>query len=290
MARRRNKDLDIATGVAQLVALLILGAMFAPPVRQALLGLGTIFVGLIILAGLVGLAALVLRRARRPNVAQNCTVSPQVMMPPSSPPANEANPPRSTADLARQLRNIDWFQFEKIVGLTFRKLGYSVTTRGGANPDGGIDLIIEKDGQRTAIQCKHWKTWKVGASDVRELVGAITHAEIQKGIIVTIRGYTREAKQLAEEDGIEIVNELGLTRMLEATDARFDSEMLAILKNTQKFCPKCGAEMELRTATKGRNPGEQFWGCSNYPKRRCRGSLPYHPSDRGVGLSSSSQP
>ena len=35
-----------------------------------------------------------------------------------------------------------------------------------------------------------------------------------------------------------------------------------------RLCPKCGAEMVLRTARRGSNAGNQFWGCSNYP--RCR--------------------
>jgi len=30
-------------------------------------------------------------------------------------------------------------------------------------------------------------------------------------------------------------------------------------------CPKCGAGMVLRTAKKGPNTGNQFWGCSTYP-------------------------
>jgi hypothetical protein len=34
-------------------------------------------------------------------------------------------------------------------------------------------------------------------------------------------------------------------------------------------CPKCGSEMVLRTARRGPNKGETFWGCSNYPG--CRG-------------------
>jgi hypothetical protein len=34
-------------------------------------------------------------------------------------------------------------------------------------------------------------------------------------------------------------------------------------------CPKCGAPMLLRTAQRGANAGNQFWGCSHYP--RCRG-------------------
>lgn len=37
------------------------------------------------------------------------------------------------------------------------------------------------------------------------------------------------------------------------------------------MCPKCGAEMIKRVATKGANAGKAFYGCSNFPK--CRGIL-----------------
>ena len=33
-------------------------------------------------------------------------------------------------------------------------------------------------------------------------------------------------------------------------------------------CPRCGSNLILRTASKGSNIGNQFWGCSNYPKCR----------------------
>lgn len=33
-------------------------------------------------------------------------------------------------------------------------------------------------------------------------------------------------------------------------------------------CPKCGSEMILRTAKRGANAGNQFWGCFNYPACR----------------------
>lgn len=39
--------------------------------------------------------------------------------------------------------------------------------------------------------------------------------------------------------------------------------------SAQIICPKCGAPMVLRTAKKGNNSGNQFYGCTNYPK--CRG-------------------
>lgn len=39
-------------------------------------------------------------------------------------------------------------------------------------------------------------------------------------------------------------------------------------KQNKKICPKCGAEVILRTAKKGEHAGEQFYGCSRFPKCR----------------------
>lgn len=37
---------------------------------------------------------------------------------------------------------------------------------------------------------------------------------------------------------------------------------------TVPCCPKCGSQLVLRTAKKGNNAGNQFYGCSNFPKCR----------------------
>lgn len=39
-------------------------------------------------------------------------------------------------------------------------------------------------------------------------------------------------------------------------------------KSDTKPCSKCGAEMVLRKAKKGKNVGNEFWGCSAFPKCR----------------------
>jgi len=36
----------------------------------------------------------------------------------------------------------------------------------------------------------------------------------------------------------------------------------------ERKCPKCGSSMVLRTAKRGGSAGNQFWGCSAYPKCR----------------------
>ncbi len=47
------------------------------------------------------------------------------------------------------------------------------------------------------------------------------------------------------------------------------------LGSSPPMCPKCGSEMVLRTAKRGDNQGQQFWGCPNFP--RCRAMIPYEP-------------
>ena len=39
-------------------------------------------------------------------------------------------------------------------------------------------------------------------------------------------------------------------------------------QNSNQICPRCGAELVLRTAKKGEHSGEQFYGCSRFPKCR----------------------
>ncbi|MFM5560530.1 nuclease-related domain-containing protein [Aeromonas rivipollensis] len=43
------------------------------------------------------------------------------------------------------------------------------------------------------------------------------------------------------------------------------------LGNQSPTCPRCGNAMVLRTASRGENRGNQFWGCNGYPT--CRGIL-----------------
>jgi predicted RecB family endonuclease len=269
--RRRNRESEIALGVAQLIALLVLAGMFVPQVRQILLGLGGILVGAVILLGVVALGVFLIRRTERNSPLPAPPVTNLDAAVPVQTNQSEKKP-RTTIDLIEQLRVIDWFQFEKVVALTYRKLGYTVSRRGGANPDGGIDLVIEKDGQRAAVQCKQWKTWNVGVKAVREFLGALTDARIERGILVTLGGYTGDAKQLSDKHGISMLNETELATMLESVDAKFDPQVLELLRDVRKFCPKCENEMILRMAKKGLGAGRQFWGCSMYPK--CRFTIP----------------
>ncbi|MGC8887012.1 MAG: restriction endonuclease [Verrucomicrobiia bacterium] len=173
--------------------------------------------------------------------------------------------PESIGEFLEKLRSIDWYQFEQITGVIYKSLGYKVTRPAGYKPDGGIDMIIEKDTQQWALQCKHWKTRNVGVKPIREFLGALQDSGIKNGIFITLCGFTNEAKQFAERNGIEILNETGLLKLIEQTNTRFNPEVITFLNDERKFCPKCGNEMVLRVAKKGILSGKKFWGCTAYP-------------------------
>ena len=276
---KRNNDLTAPT--AALTGIGGLAFVLVPSIQQAAFVIGWVSLAIVGLA-VVGLALLGIFRLATPErnmrgMTRN-VITPPLRAPEQKPDEDELEPALTfkpiitTTELLQQTRSIDWFQFEKLIELVYRKLGYDVTRRGGANPDGGIDLIIQKDGQCAAVQCKQWKAWRVGVKPVREFLGALTDADLQQGKFITLCGYTNPAMQFAKRHDIEIVTEAELTEMLESTDARFDPEVLGLLHDTRKFCPKCEREMVIRIAENGPDPGAKFWGCSGYP--RCHFTMP----------------
>ncbi|WP_068977507.1 nuclease-related domain-containing protein [Aeromonas sp. EERV15] len=57
----------------------------------------------------------------------------------------------------------------------------------------------------------------------------------------------------------------------QSNPARVAREMIPVpaeASHAQQHSPKCGNAMVLRTARRGSNKGEQFWGCSGYPTCR----------------------
>ena len=164
-----------------------------------------------------------------------------------------------------KIHDLDWFQFEKLMEAVYQQQGYAVERRGGANPDGGIDLVVSKGGIRSAVQCKHWKSWKVGVKQIRELLGALADSGIQNGIFVTLQQYTQEAREFAAKNHIQLVGQRELMEMLKAVNWEQNTAINTILTDNKKVCPKWESAMVLRTATKGRTIGQRFWGCSTFP-------------------------
>ncbi len=186
---------------------------------------------------------------------------------------------RAATDL-RKIRELSWETFEQLVGDYYRAEGYHVTQRGGPGPDGGVDLELRRGGERVLVQCKHWKGFKVGVAQARELCGVMTHEGARRGVLVSSGHFSQDARDFARQNGIEVVDGPRLAEMIRIGR---EHRTGGILKESAVFppappsrsveppaCPKCGGPMVLRTARKGPNAGSNFWGCGKFPS--CSGT------------------
>lgn len=169
------------------------------------------------------------------------------------------------------IRKLNWDKFEELVGEAYRRKGYNVTETGGGGADNGVDLVIKRGGEKLLVQCKHWKMDKVGVKVVRELYGVVTAEGATGGIVVSSGTFTQEAMDFAKGKPLELIEGSGLLKLIK--DVQSSPRQFNIKRSNENVCPLCGTEMVLRTAKKGQNAGEKFWGCSAYPK--CRATKPY---------------
>jgi restriction system protein len=165
---------------------------------------------------------------------------------------------------------IDWREFELLVGEAFRRQCYAVRETGLGGADGGIDLILRKDGAMTLVQCKQWRTKLVDVRVVREMYGLLGHHHADAVKIVAIGNYTDDARQFVHGKPIELIHGLALLEMVR--DAQRTSPPRYKLvqhpeppRGLEPLCPECGRAMVQRA---NRKSGKTFWGCSGYPACR----------------------
>jgi Restriction endonuclease/Topoisomerase DNA binding C4 zinc finger len=215
-------------------------------------------IGILVLAVGVGVIFLLWRSGTR-------GASGSVFAPDAAPIRNASKPaPRVPAGPSvAALRAIDWYQFEQLIARLLKLEGSEVSRQGGAKADGGVDVVAQKGGVKTVVQCKHWQNWRVKEGTIREMIGTLKLQGADRLSLYTLNSSTGPADQLARNQGIEIITEDEIvTRLRTAGPERFTD----LLDPENKHCPICDAPMKLRTG--GFKP---FWGCTRYP--RCRGKI-----------------
>lgn len=89
------------------------------------------------------------------------------------------------------------------------------------------------------------------------------------GVVIMTSGlFTQEAKRFAENKPIDLVEGHQLAELIRAAQGKpFSAPAEAeVTQETEMVCEKCGADLVPRTARRGKNAGNKFWGCSTYPK------------------------
>ncbi len=170
------------------------------------------------------------------------------------------------------LRGISWREFEMLVGESFRRRGYAVEETGLGGKDGGIDLIVRKEGRTELVQCKQWKNRQVTVATVREMWGLKAHHHADAVHIVCIGHFTPDATAFASGKPIHLITGQTLLDSIRAVQS--NQAALHVVQRIEPIgnsadiaCPACGGGMVKRT---NRRNGQFFMGCSQYP--RCNGT------------------
>jgi restriction system protein len=184
------------------------------------------------------------------------------------------NEAMATEPVESTLDGLEEDAFELLMGEVFRRQGYAVEMSGGVGADGANDLTLRKGDQLVLVQCRHWSSYKVSAPSIEEFYGTIMAAGASHGIFVTSGRYTSDARALAEEKPIELIDRVKLQELLAEVSLpgenlcavnlwidRFASSVSVV----DPSCPFCGGSMKLKRGLQGR----PFWSCQTFP--RCGG-------------------
>jgi len=184
-----------------------------------------------------------------------------------------------TTSTKNDLNGLNWIEFEALLGEYYRQQGYQVKQALNHQPDGGVDIELTKFGKVSLVQCKHWKSRKVGVKVLRELYGILLDRQAEKMIVATSSEFTLDAQRFAKGKQFELINGAQLVLML-YPEKPLDSAISSTTEirhskleiNATIICPRCNSNLVLRTAKKGINAGMPFYGCSEFP--RCRYTQP----------------
>ncbi len=109
----------------------------------------------------------------------------------------------TTVELSRRFEEVCYMSgahFELFVADLFRAMGHQATVLGGAG-DQGVDIIVNRRGQRVAVQCKNYQR-PANNKPVQEVFAGARHHRCVEAWVVAPAGYTRGAIELARSTNV----------------------------------------------------------------------------------------
>jgi len=117
-------------------------------------------------------------------------------------------------DIDSELKKVRKFNdlgvdFEKYVGEVLKLTRYTNVETTPKGPDDGVDIFCrDSKKNKVLVQCKNFKSGKIGNTDVLKLAGSMMNEGSSKGLFISTVGFTRQAQKLkiVEERRIELLD------------------------------------------------------------------------------------
>jgi hypothetical protein len=115
------------------------------------------------------------------------------------------------------VRSMNGAEFEVFMTDLFRAPGHKAVVLGGAG-DQGVDIVVNRRGERVAVQCKNHKK-AVGNKPVQEVYAGAKHHRCMEACVVAPAGYTRGATEVGKSTGVSLYDGDEIRRWIKKVDA-----------------------------------------------------------------------
>jgi Restriction endonuclease len=107
-----------------------------------------------------------------------------------------------------RLRALTPSGFEQVVAMMLERSSYTQVEVVGGSGDLGVDIkAIGPSGEQVVVQCKRYSAGNnIGSYAMQAFYGMTLHHRADKGIYVTTSSYTRQARELGEQHGIQLID------------------------------------------------------------------------------------
>lgn len=105
---------------------------------------------------------------------------------------------------------MSWREFSLALEQGYARQGFTV----GRLANGPADFRLEKAGQTTLVSCKRWKAANQGVESLRELVASRNALGADRCTVIAIRPLTDTGRKFAASNGVAVMDELELWRLV----------------------------------------------------------------------------
>ena len=112
----------------------------------------------------------------------------------------------AAARARRALAHMSWPDVELAISDYVRGRDFAVAETERAQQDGAADLLVTRLDEYYLVRSRHWRDATVGAGAVREFQQVMAARHAAGGFIVTSGSFSPEARELAREGQIELID------------------------------------------------------------------------------------
>lgn len=180
-----------------------------------------------------------------------------------SPAANDASQlgTASAEWTVEILRGLDWKQFELLCAAYYRAVGF-IFESSRLRIDGEVDVKLYRmdiEKPLAILWCKPRNSDAIEIAEVRELLAAMNHENVARGIFVTTTCFTDDAQRLGDASPIQMLDGSGFLEKIRSLPALQQQELMKFAFGGDfrtPTCPSCGYVMNQRISRHG-----PLWEC-----------------------------